>query len=96
MDVPDEQMSLDSSRGEVWRSLRKILSPTFTSGKLKSMLEPMDEVANNLVKYLEKNVEDGKTINVKPVYQAFTLETIGNSIFILQMFHLILDQFICH
>ena len=81
MDLPDEQMSLDSSRGEIWRSLRKILSPTFTSGKLKTMLEPMEEVANNLVQYLETKAADGKPISVKSVYQAFTLETIGKNLF---------------
>jgi cytochrome P450 family 6 len=71
-------MTLDASRGEIWRSLRKILSPTFTSGKLKSMLEPIDEVADNLVKHLEKLAND-KNVNVKPIYQTFTLETIGES-----------------
>ena len=70
-------MTLDASRGEIWRSLRKILSPTFTSGKLKSMLEPIDEVADNLVKHLEKLTSE-RNVNVKPIYQTFTLETIGD------------------
>ena len=90
MDLPDEQMSLDSSRGEIWRSLRKILSPTFTSGKLKTMLEPMEEVANNLVQYLETKAADGKPISVKSVYQAFTLETIGKKLFSFKMGNLII------
>ena len=33
--MPDTSNTLDLSGGEVWRSLRKNLSPTFTSGKLK-------------------------------------------------------------
>ena len=36
-DVPitDEQTTLDMAKGETWKALRKILSPTFTTGRLK-------------------------------------------------------------
>jgi cytochrome P450 family 6 len=68
------------SRGEVWRSLRKILSPTFTSGKLKSMLEPIEETVDNLIKHMGTVAELKTSIDVKPIYQTFTLETIGKTI----------------
>jgi cytochrome P450 family 6 len=69
------------ARGEVWRSLRKILTPTFTSGKLKSMLEPIEETVDNLIKHLVTLADQNTSINVKPIYQTFSLETIGKKHF---------------
>ena len=45
---PDKHMSLDIAKGEQWRELRKELSPTFTSGKLKSMMAPGDLISGEL------------------------------------------------
>ena len=50
--VPDNQITLSLATGDKWRALRKILSPTFTTGKLKGMLEPIDELADRTIKYL--------------------------------------------
>ena len=50
--TPDNQKTLDLATGDDWRALRKILSPTFTTGKLKGMLEPMDELADRTIEYL--------------------------------------------
>ena len=78
--MPNERLTLDASRGDVWRSLRKTLSPTFTSGKLKSMLEPIEGTVDQLIKHLETSAKENAAINVKPIYQTFTLETIGKII----------------
>lgn len=45
-------------KGEVWRELRKSLSPVFTSGKLKSMMEPMGEVSDLLVEEVAKQAKN--------------------------------------
>jgi cytochrome P450 len=52
---------------------RKVLSPTFTSGKLKSMMQPMDAVVDNLIKHLENEVKTDPVISVKSVYQGSIL-----------------------
>ena len=52
--TPDNQKTLDLASGDEWRSLRKILSPTFTTGKLKAMLEPMAALADRTIEYLTK------------------------------------------
>ena len=80
LDIPlsDDQTTLDMSKGETWKALRKIMSPTFTTGRLKSMVEPMTGLADRTIDFLAKQVEKnpGK-INVKPILQGFTLDTIA-------------------
>ena len=73
----DDETTLDIARGETWRALRKILSPTFTSGKMKSLMEPMDEIAERTVEYLSDKIKTQPKIDVKPIIQGFTLDTIA-------------------
>ncbi len=69
--LDDKYTTLDLSRGEAWRVLRKSLSPTFTSGKLKSMLEPMSTVADMSVEYLGQYMQEksNREISIKEVLQ---------------------------
>ena len=75
-DSPD-QMTLDLATGDVWRSLRKILSPTFTSGKMKGMLEPMESIADRTINHISQQIKTQSNIDVKPIIQGFTLDTIS-------------------
>ena len=76
-DIPDRRLTLDLTSGEKWKSLRKVMSPTFTSGKLKSMMAPMDKVVDNLIKHLEKEAAKNPVIPVKEIFQNFALDTIS-------------------
>ena len=79
-DVPitDEQTTLDMAKGETWKALRKILSPTFTTGRLKGMVEPMTGLADRTIDFLAKQVEKNPNkVDVKPVVQGFALDTIS-------------------
>jgi cytochrome P450 family 6 len=76
-DLSDEKITLDLSGGEKWRALRKALSPTFSSGKLKGMLDLMDTSVDNLVDHLSKAVKKNPVVELKSVFQAFALDTIA-------------------
>jgi cytochrome P450 family 6 len=54
-----------------------MLSPTFTSGKLKTMMEPMDGLAERTVLYIGEKIKQTPIIDMKPIIQGFTLDTIA-------------------
>ena len=63
-------------RGDTWRALRKMLTPTFTSGKLKGMLDPIEEIADDTIDLLTEKVKDNPEMDLKPIIQGFSLDSI--------------------
>ena len=84
--LPDNQKTLDLASGDDWRALRKIMSPTFTTGKVKGMLEPMDALADRTIEYLAIKSKNQDKIDVKPFILGFTLDTICKTAFGLDSF----------
>ena len=75
-------MSLDASGGEIWRELRKNLSPTFSSGKLKSMMIPMDDVSDRMVQVVEeRRKQNNGIVDITDILQRFALEAISRCTF---------------
>jgi len=69
--------SLDSAEGAEWKELRKNMSPVFTSGKLKGMLSLIDGALDNMINYLNKEVAKNPIVDMRPVLQALTMDSIG-------------------
>ncbi|XP_032680814.1 cytochrome P450 9e2-like [Odontomachus brunneus] len=57
--------NLFSLKGDHWREMRKLLSPAFTSSKLKTMFHLMCQCADNFSTHMANNSKVGMTINVK-------------------------------
>ena len=57
------------------------MSPTFSSGKLKGMLEPVEEVADRAINHLEDQAKTNPEIDMKPLLQGFTLDAISRVAF---------------
>ena len=70
----DKMKTIDLAQGEEWKNLRKIMSPTFTSGKLKSMMEPMSDIGDKAMEYLSSQCD--KPIGMKKFFQGYALDTI--------------------
>ncbi|GIY36641.1 cytochrome P450 3A6, partial [Caerostris darwini] len=68
-------------RGEDWKRVRTIITPTFTTGKIKRMLSIFKDCANTLVNNMKANAEQGKPANAKWLYGAFTMDIIASSAF---------------
>ena len=69
-------------RGQKWRDLRVKLSPTFTSGKIKAMFPIINDCADVLHKYVEKNIESGNEIfEFRDLFARLTTNIISNIAF---------------
>uniref|UniRef100_A0A8C8Z5F2 unspecific monooxygenase n=1 Tax=Prolemur simus TaxID=1328070 RepID=A0A8C8Z5F2_PROSS len=64
------------SEDEEWKRIRALLSPTFTSGKLKEMFPIMSQYADVLVRNLRQEAEKGKTVSFKDIFGAYSMDVI--------------------
>ncbi|KAM6982456.1 cytochrome P450 3A40-like [Tautogolabrus adspersus] len=66
---------------ENWRRIRSILSPSFTSGRLKEMYKIMEQHSSNLLKSLHKKVEADEVIEVKEVFGPYSMDVVTSTAF---------------
>ena len=59
--------------------MRTLVSPVFTSGKLKLMAPHIEKCANNLDEVFQKAAETGEFLEAKEIYGKFTLDAIATS-----------------
>ena len=66
-------------QGEHWRKIRNLVTPLFTSSKLKSIMPLLHKNADKLVKHLEiKSKSTDPDLDCKDVFQRLTIENLGN------------------
>lgn len=54
------QCGLMAARNEQWKRIRSILTPSYTSGKIKQMIPLMEDAVNVLMKKLEDAADTGR------------------------------------
>ncbi|CAO2630630.1 Cytochrome P450 3A1 [Lemmus lemmus] len=69
------------AKDEEWKRIRAVLSPTFSSGKLKEMFPIIEQYGDTLVKYLKREAEKGKPLNMKEVFGAYVMDVIMSTAF---------------
>ena len=60
--------------------MRKGLSPTFSSGKIKGMLDLLDGGVNQMISHLEEVTKKDSMVDIKDIFQKMTLDVIARSI----------------
>ncbi|XP_033728704.1 cytochrome P450 3A29-like [Pecten maximus] len=71
--------------GKAWKRMRAILSPTFSTGKMKLMNEDINRCSKTLAANLEDAARTGKVINPKEYFGAFTMDVIAATAFSLDV-----------
>ncbi|XP_060029338.1 cytochrome P450 3A12-like isoform X3 [Erinaceus europaeus] len=68
-------------RDEEWKRIRSLLSPTFTSGKLKEMFPIIVQYGDVLVRNLRKEAGKDKPVDLKSVFGAYSMDVITSTSF---------------
>jgi len=76
---------LNNLTGERWKKVRSLMSPAFTSGKLKVIFDFMENKSYNLIEYLKKHQEGEEFISIEKVITKYNIDTIGSTAFGLEM-----------
>ncbi|CAG2115328.1 unnamed protein product, partial [Medioppia subpectinata] len=60
-----------------WKRQRSILSPAFTSGKLRAMMAQIDDISDKLVVNLNEFARKGETVDMRKYIGAFAMDVIS-------------------
>ena len=79
----DEIMSRNMVQltGDDWKRVRSIVSPTFTSGKMKKMYPRIKECLTDFMNHLEGFAVRREEVNVKDMYGNYTMDVIATCAF---------------
>ncbi|XP_062444115.1 cytochrome P450 3A9-like [Rhea pennata] len=66
---------------EHWKRIRTVLSPTFTSGKLKEMFPIIKHYGEVLTKNIQKEVEKDKSIDMKELFGSYSMDVVTSTSF---------------
>lgn len=72
---------LFSVEGEYWLTLRRKLTPSFTTGKLRNALHSMIELGSNFKECVTRNIEDNSELDILELAERFTCDVIGRYAF---------------
>ncbi|NXH78525.1 CP3AO protein, partial [Hydrobates tethys] len=73
--------ALSLAEDEEWKRIRTVVSPTFTSGKLKEMFLIMKHYGEGLVKNVQKQVEKDDALSVKDIFGSYSMDIITSTLF---------------
>ncbi|NXS60242.1 CP3A9 protein, partial [Brachypteracias leptosomus] len=73
--------AISLAEDEQWKRIRTVLSPTFTSGKLKEMFPIMKHYGEALVKNVRKQVEKSNALSVKDIFGSYSMDVVTSTSF---------------
>ncbi|XP_076625105.1 cytochrome P450 9e2-like [Colletes latitarsis] len=68
-------------RGDRWREMRKLLSPAFTSGKMKIMFNLVSDCADRFTEHVATESQEGKVFELKELFGRYGTDMIATSNF---------------
>ncbi|XP_060696805.1 cytochrome P450 3A21-like isoform X1 [Hemiscyllium ocellatum] len=64
-----------------WKRIRSVLSPTFTSGRLKEMCPIISHYAENLVKHAKKKAKLNESADMKDIFGTYSMDVVTSTAF---------------
>ncbi|KAG8184910.1 hypothetical protein JTE90_017765 [Oedothorax gibbosus] len=68
-------------KGDDWKRIRSIITPAFSTGKMKRMMGKFSDCAKTIVQNFRSLTNEGKPIDVKRMYGALSMDVIASSVF---------------
>lgn len=78
-DVMDKMVS--ALEGRDWKRVRSVLSSTFTSNKLKKMLDILNDCITSLSENLNETAQTNATINIYRLLECYSVDVIARCVF---------------
>ena len=78
---PILRQHLVNAEGEQWKRVRAIVSPTFSSGKMKAMYPSIKRCLNEFLESLDVIASEGRDLNVKQEFNNYTMDVIASCAF---------------
>ncbi|GFT54952.1 cytochrome P450 3A21 [Nephila pilipes] len=78
---PVSDSMLPALSGDAWRRVRNIITPTFTTGKIKRMMSIVKDCSKGVVDNFKTFSANGKHLDMKKMYGAFTMDVIASAAF---------------
>ncbi|XP_001362807.1 cytochrome P450 3A4-like isoform X1 [Monodelphis domestica] len=75
------EKAISIAEDEEWKRIRTVLSPAFTSGKLKEMFPIINQYGDVLVKNMKKEAEKSKPVTMKEIFGAYSMDIIISTSF---------------
>ncbi|XP_053995327.1 cytochrome P450 9e2-like [Hylaeus anthracinus] len=73
--------NLFSLRGDHWREMRKLLSPSFTSSKMKTMFTLMKDCVERFAEHIAAESKNGKIYDLKDIFGRCSTDVIATTNF---------------
>ena len=72
---------LTNATGGHWKNIRSIMTPTFTSGKMKSMFHLVAKKSKALIEYCKEQMAENEVVNSDEAFKRYTIDVIGECAF---------------
>uniref|UniRef100_A0A6Q2X837 unspecific monooxygenase n=1 Tax=Esox lucius TaxID=8010 RepID=A0A6Q2X837_ESOLU len=72
---------LTVAEDDTWKRIRSVLSPSFTTGRLKEMFGIMKQHSSNLLNGMKKKAENGLAIELKEFFGPYSMDVVTSTAF---------------